>query len=183
MATNNKSDFRVPSLAEADSEYATIQSHLADLMSKHSAAHREASEIEADILARPAPRMRAGVAELIGGTVDISLQQRPGQLKEKRSHVADLEDAIEILRRRLADRRGKASVAACATVRAEYSRRVSAICAALEDVDTARKDAEMLLDALEREDVALGYLPPLRPTFMTGYLHFLKEAKDAGYVS
>ncbi|MBZ9741017.1 MULTISPECIES: hypothetical protein [unclassified Mesorhizobium] len=176
-------EFRVLSLAEADSEYATIETHLTDLMSKHSAAHREASVIEADILARPAPRMRSGVAELLGNTVDTSLQQRPERLKEKRHQVADLEDAIEILRRRLADRRGKASVAVCAAVREEYGLRVAKICVALNDVDAAAKDAEKLLDALDREDVALSYLPPMRPTFMSGYLHYLKEAQEAGYVS
>ncbi|RWM26896.1 hypothetical protein [Mesorhizobium sp.] len=149
MAT--KSEFRVPTLAEADTEYAAIESRMADLMSQHSQTHREAEEIRADILARPAPRMRSGVAELLGGTVDTALLQRPTQLKEKRGRVADLEEAIEILRRNLADRRGHASAAVCSAVRKEYGKRVAAICTALDAVDAARRDAELLLDDRKRD--------------------------------
>lgn len=179
--------FRIPSLGEADADYATMEAKLAELNAQLAETKAEDRALERDMLARPAPAIRSGVAELLGETVDSSLHGRPAQLQEVRRKVADIETAIEIIRRRLADRRSIASVAACKAVRDEYGRRVRAIITALEAVVAARADAEQVLDGLEREDVQYGYLPPLRPTFLgsigDGHVErYVTAAREAGYV-
>lgn len=179
--------FRVPSLAEADSEYGTMEAKLAELNTEAANTAREIRLIEADMLARPAPAISAGVASLLGQAVDPSLTERPAKLVALRKHASDVENAQNIIRQLLADRRSIASVAACKAVKAEYGRRVAAIVSALEAVHTARLHAEELIDELDRNDVQLGYLPPLRPAFL-GDLHsghvqrFTKEARENGYV-
>ncbi|BBD37538.1 hypothetical protein Amn_24180 [Aminobacter sp. Y103A] len=179
--------FRIPTLAEADADYAAMEAKLAELNAQLAATKAEDRSLERDILARPAPGIRSGVAELLGDAVDISLHGRPARLQDLRRKASDIEAAIEIIRRRMADRRSIASVAACKAVRDEYGRRVRAIITALEAVAAARADAEQILDGLEREDVQYGYLPPLRPTFLgtigDGHIdRYIRSATEAGYV-
>jgi len=179
--------FRVPSLVDADDEYAAMATRLANLTERQVETKREILELEKDLDARPSPAIRSGVAELLGDTVDTSLHGRPAKLRDLRTRFADLEAAVAIIRRRMADRRGPASVAVCKLVRAEYGRRVAAIISALEQVAAARELADQLLDDLEREEVQFGYLPPLRPTFLgdryDGHIpRFLRDAKEARYV-
>lgn len=180
-------EFHVPSLAEADTEYGALQAKLTELQADASTTARDIQDLEADMRARPAPSVKAGVAALLGETVDPTLVGRSSRLADLRRRAADLEAAVEIIRRRLADRRGPASVAACKSVRAEYGRRVAAIVMALDAVQEARLYAEEILHGLEREDVQLSYLPPLRPMFLgdirDGHLQrYASEAKEAGYV-
>jgi hypothetical protein len=64
---------------------------------------------------------------------------------------------------------------------------VTAIVDALQAVDAARSHAEELLGELERNDIALSYLPAHRPTFLGDLkegriFHYIKEAKEHGYV-
>lgn len=179
--------FRIPSLGEADADYAAMEKKLAELNAQLAETKAEDRALEKDMLARPAPAIRSGVAELLGETVDRSLHSRPTRLQELRRNASDLEAAIEIIRRRMADRRSIASVAACKAVRGEYAGRVAAIITALEAVAAARADAELLLDGLEREDVQITYLPPLRPNFLgtigDGHIErCVREAREAGYV-
>ncbi|RAZ83200.1 hypothetical protein DPM33_32985 [Mesorhizobium hawassense] len=179
------SEFHVPSLAEADTEYAAIESRLAELVEQHALAHHEVAALEDDMRARPAPRIRSGVAELLGDVVDTTLHQRPAKLKDLRQRVADLEAATKIMRDRLKDRRSAASLAACAMVREEYGRRVAKACAALEAFVTANAEAEKVLDSLEREDVGITYLPSMRPlsAFTESLGRYILDAQRAGYVS
>lgn len=179
--------FRIPSLGEADSDYAAMEAKLVELNAHLAATKADDQALERDILARPAPGIRSSVAELLGDAVDSSLHGRPARLQELRRKASDIEAAIEIIRRRMADRRSIASVAACKAVRDEYGRRVRAIITALEAVVAARADAEQVLDGLEREDVQFGYLPPLRPIFLgsigDGHIErYVREAREAGYV-
>ncbi|MDE4559590.1 hypothetical protein LOF24_16120 [Sinorhizobium meliloti SM11] len=179
--------YRVPSLAEADSEYGAMEAKLGELNTEAANTSREIRLIEADMLDRPAPAISAGVASLLGQAVDPSLTERPAKLVALRKHASDVENAQNIVRRMLADRRSIASVAACKAVKAEYGRRVAALVSALEAAHTARLHAEELIGDLERNDVQLGYLPPLRPTFLgalsDGHVQrFAKEARENGYV-
>lgn len=179
--------FRVPTLAEADVDYASLEAKLAELAAEASRTNAEIDALAADIAARPAPRIQAGVAALLGETVDQTLSSRPAKLGELRKHAADVEAAVEIVRRRLRDRQGPASVAACAIVRSEYGKRIVALVDALDAVQAARLHADALLDDLESEAIQIGYLPAIRANFLgdkqDGHIHRLKvEAEVAGYV-
>jgi len=95
-------------------------------------------------------------------------------------------DVTCILARRPAEARDVASRTVCATVRQEYQRRLTAVCEAARALEAAREEHDTLLDDLEREDVRLGYLGPVRPFFLgdRGHgrvFHFLKEVREAGH--
>ncbi|MBB4348021.1 hypothetical protein [Aliirhizobium cellulosilyticum] len=187
MKFNKSTPFRVPTLAEADADYAAMEAKLAELATEASRTNAEIDELAADIIARPAPRIQAGVAALLGETVDQTLASRPAKLAELRKHAADVDAAIEIIRRRMRDRQAQASVAACAVVRAEYGKRISALVEALDAVHAARLHADALLDGLENEGVQITYLPAVRANFLgernDGHIHrFRREAAEAGYV-
>jgi hypothetical protein len=187
MKSTKVTNFRVPTLAEADTEYAAMSEKLVELNDAYGKTKRNILALEADIKARPSPAMKPGVAALLGESVDASLLGRASNLADLRKHLADVEAAQAIVKRSLADRRSLASVAACRMVKAEYGTRVAAIVSALEAVDVARQHAEEILSELERNDVALSYLPPLRPSFLgdmkDGRLaQYVKDAKEAGYV-
>ncbi len=176
----------VPTLAEADSTYAAMTAKLAELNAETATTRREIDAIAADILARPAPAVRAEVAALLGQSVDTTLTGRPARLAALRQHAADLEAAAAIIQRQLAERRGPASKAACEAVRGEYARRVAGIVTALDAVRAATQHADDLLNDLEREDVSLAYLPAVRPFFLgdrkDGHIErYLKEVREAGY--
>lgn len=180
--------YRVPSLAEASPEYAGLLQKQAELQARQSALRDQRREVERDIAAQPPESMRvsARVAELLGDEADSghNLQRR---LAEVRGAERDVEEAVEIVRRRLADARGAASVAVCAAVKPEYTRRVKAMVAAVEALRVARDDYESLLDDLNANDIAWTSLKPMQPTFCgdrhDGHLsRYLREAKEAGYV-
>lgn len=180
-------EFRVPTLAEADVEYAALATKATELAAAYATTKRDIQTLETDIKARPSPSMKPGVAALLGESVDASLLGRGEKLAELRKHLADIDAAQAIVKRSLADRRGPASVEACRLVKAEYGKRVAAIVDALRAVDSARLHAELILDDLERNDVALGYLPPLRLLWLGNLkegriTQYMKEAREAGYV-
>ncbi|OCJ03748.1 hypothetical protein A6U87_17590 [Rhizobium sp. AC44/96] len=179
--------FEVPSLADADSEYGALSERYTTLSNELAQISRDADDLEADIRARRAPAMRPGVAELIGETVDLSLLERPKRLRELRQRAADLEQAVEIIRRRRDDRLGAASLAACKIAKGEYAKRIGKFVAALEAAKFAYDEAESVLDALEREGVQIGYMPTARTSFFAGndngVTRFVSEAKGNGHVN
>lgn len=179
--------FNVPSLSEADSEYGALSERYTALSNELAEISREADDLEADIRARRAPSIRPGVAELIGETVDLTLLERPRRLRELRQRVGDLEQAAEIIRRRRDDRLSAASLAACKATKAEYVRRVGKFVDALQAAKAAYDAAEEVLDALEREGVQVGYMPPARSSFFAGaengVTRFVLEARGNSNVN
>jgi chromosome segregation ATPase len=181
-------EFVVPSLAEASPDYAALVQKQAELQARQSALRDQRREVERDIAAQPPTNLRvsARVAELLGDEADTgpNLQRR---LTELRSAERDVEDAIEIVRRRLADARGMASIAVCAAVRPEYAKRVKAMVAAITALQAAREGYDALVDDLVAEDVAWTSMVPMQPTFcgdrLDGHLQrYIRNAAEAGYV-
>ncbi len=179
--------FNVPSLSEADSEYGALSERYTVLTNELAGISREAEELEADIRARRAPSIRPNVAELIGDAVDLRLLERPRRLRELRQRAGDLEQAAEIIRRRRDDRLSAASLAACKATKAEYVRRVGKFVDALQAAKAAYDAAEEVLDALEREGVQVGYMPPARSSFFAaaenGVTRFVLEARGNSNVN
>lgn len=184
--TEPAAEFRVPSLAEASGEYAAIVDKQSELHARQSTLAAERRELEAKIAAAPAPAYRPGVAELLGESVETTSAER-ARLKEISALDTDIRAALDILKARGDDARGKASMAVCDRVKPEYARRVAAICKALEAVHEARTAYVELIDQLEREDVSWGRLGPMQPNFLgdarDGHVQrYIREAKDLGYV-
>ncbi|WP_081158764.1 hypothetical protein [Ensifer aridi] len=186
-STVTASQFRVPSLGEADQDHREIEQKIAALQSNQSATAREIAALEEDIRKRPAPAVRAGVAALLGEVVDTALETRPTRLRELRQHARDLEEAVSELKRRLTDRRDRASAAVRAAVKDEYGRRVAAVAEALRQANAAHLELVEIIDQLEREDVSWTALGPMQPRFLgdprDGHVQrYLREAKELGYV-
>jgi hypothetical protein len=83
--------------------------------------------------------------------------------------------------------RNQASKVVCDTVRQEYQRRLGAVCDAAKALEAARQEHDALLDDIEREDVNLAYLRPVRAHFLGDrregkVFYFLKEVKEFGHV-
>ncbi len=178
--------FTVPSPADADAEYGTLDARYIALGEELSQVTKDADLLDADMRARPSPAIRIAVAELIGETVDTTLLDRSRRLKELRQRIADLEAAREIIRRKRDDRLGKASLAACTIAKTEYAKRIGKFIAALEAAKAAYDDADAVLDALEREGVQVTYMPPARSNFFagsdSGLQRFIAEARSNGHV-
>lgn len=181
--------FRVPSLAEASPEYATLLQKQADLLSRQSELNTERRAFEKQIAAMPSDgqRVSSRVAELLGDPTDSSpmLRKRSAEI---RGELSALEEALEVIRRRLTDAKGPASSAICQTVRPEYGRRVAAVAKALEALALARADYDDLKNQFEAEDVAWSSLIPLSLGFLgdprDGQIpRFMREVKEAGYVN
>lgn len=178
--------FQVPTLADVDAEYREIEQKIAALRADQATTAREVAVLEEDIRTRRAPAVRASVSALLGEVVDTTLESRPARLRELRKHAEDLEAAIEILRRRLADRRVQASAAVRAAVKAEYGLRVAAVVDALLAANSAHLALVDLVDQLEREDVSWTALGPMQPRFLgdprDGHVQrYVREAKELGY--
>lgn len=180
-------EFRVPSLESASPEYASLVRKQAELLARQSALREERREVEREIAALPTAThsVSTRVAELLGDEPDSSPMLRK-RLAEIRVAERDIEDATEIVRRRLADARGAASVAVCATVRPEYARRVKAMVAAVTALQAVREDYESLLDDFVANDVAWTSLIPMQPNFCgdrhDGHLdRYIRAAWEAGY--
>ena len=180
--------FVVPSLSEASPDYAALVQKQAELQARQSTLRDQRREVEREIAAQPPASLRvsARVAELLGDEADSTpnLQRR---LAEVRGAERDVEEAVEIVRRRLADARGAASVAVCTAVRPEYTRRVKAMVAAVTALQAARENYDALVDELVVNDVAWTSLVPMHPTFCgdrhDGHLaRYLRDANEAGYV-
>jgi hypothetical protein len=181
-----KTQFSIPSLAEADAEYSALAEKYHQLSQDAAEASRQVLELEDDIRTRKAPGIRPGIAELLGDVVDHSLTDRPRRLVELRQRAADLEAATEIIRRRRDDRRGIVSVAAAKIVKPEYGQRVAAFIAALNAAKAAYDAMEEIVDGLEREDVHVTYLAPARTSFFAGHengvTRFVAAARSNAHV-
>jgi hypothetical protein len=182
-------EFCIPSLAEASPEYAALLQKQADLYALQSKLNGERRDIQKQIDAAgdSGPRVSARVAELLGDEADSApmLQKQAGEI---RNQLADVEAALEIVRRRLSEAKGPASTAVCQIVKPEYGRRVAAVAKALEAVEAARADYDDLRNQFEAEDVSWTALGPLSLGFLgdprdSHIQRFLREAKEAGYAN
>lgn len=61
------------------------------------------------------------------------------------------------------------------------STRLAAVCEAARALEAAREEHDALLDDLEREDVRLRYLGPVRAHFTERVAYFLRECAEAGH--
>ncbi|WP_339033788.1 hypothetical protein WHZ78_18450 [Bradyrhizobium symbiodeficiens] len=187
LKKTNTEAFVVPSLAESDPSYAALVAKQNELLARQSTLRDQRREVEREIAAQPATTLRvsANVAKLLGDEAD-SEPMLKARLAEIRIASRDLEEATEIVRRRLADARGPASTAVCAVVRPEYAKRVKAMVAAVLALQAARNDYDALVDDLVANDISWTSLVPLQPTFCgdrhDGHLtRYLRAAKEAGY--
>ncbi|MBB4364244.1 NACalpha-BTF3-like transcription factor [Bradyrhizobium sp. CIR18] len=190
MKKKTNDEYRVPSLAEADSAYADLIAKRMGLEQRYSELNTQRSKLLGEIAAAKAAGgkyIAPAVAELLGGPKEgTSVAELSRQLREVATEMAHIEDAREVLFRRTAEARDVASKTVCVTVRQEYQRRLTAVCEAARALEAAREEHDALLDDLEREDVRVGYLGPVRPFFLGDrgqgqVFHFLKEVREAGH--
>jgi seryl-tRNA synthetase len=180
--------YRIPSLAEASPEYAALLQKQADLLARQAELTTERRKLQKqiDAAADKGPRVSARIAELLGDDADSSPLLRK-QAADIRDQLADVEAALEIVRRRLTDAKGPASRAVCQIVKPEYGKRVAAVAKALETLAEARADYDDLRNQFEIEDVAWTSLIPMSLGFLgeprDGHIpRFMRDAKEAGYV-
>ncbi|MBR1069019.1 hypothetical protein [Bradyrhizobium liaoningense] len=178
--------FVVPSLAEASLEYKALLDKQTELQSRYSELHSERAKLRREIEAEEAAgkqRLAPEVARLLGDPAD-SVTALANRHREVAVEMGHIEVAQETLRRRLSEARNGASKAVCDGVRGEYQRRLGDVCDAAKALEAARERHDELLDDIEREDVNLAYLRPVRPFFLgdrrDGKIpYFLREAKEA----
>lgn len=180
--------YRIPSLAEASPEFAALLHKQNDLYALQSKLNGELRDMQKQIDATGdrSPRVSTRVAELLGDAPDSAPMLRK-QAADIRKELADVEAAIEIVRRRLTEAKGPASVAACQISKPEYGRRVVAVVRALETLAEARADYDDLRNQFEAEDIAWTALVPMSLGFLgdrhDGHLtRAVKEMREAGYV-
>jgi predicted nucleic acid-binding Zn-ribbon protein len=170
-----------------DSGYAALLQKQAELTSRQSDLEREKRAVEKEIAADTSREVRPEIAALLGDEPGSkSLNRR--RVAEIRSEIADIEQAVIVLRQRLADARGRASTAVVAASRMEYARRVKAMVAAMQTLDAAHRAYDELRFQFEAEDIAWTSLIPMTPTFLGGsnepdrrIARFIREAEAAGY--
>lgn len=184
--TATTGSFRVPSLAEVDTTYADLLQKQAELTSRQSDLEREKRAVEKEIAADTSREVSPAIAELLGDEPGTkSLNRR--RVAEIRKEIADIEQAVVVLRQRLQDARGRASTAVVAASRMEYAKRVRAMVAAIEALSVARAEYDKIVDDFVANDVAWTSLTPLQPTFcgdrQDGHVQrWLRAAREAGYV-
>ncbi|MGY3409521.1 chromosome segregation ATPase [Bradyrhizobium sp. GM5.1] len=179
--------YRILSLGEASPEYAALLQKQSDLYALQSKLNGELRDFQKQIDATGDrnPRVSTRVAELLGDAPDSAPMLRK-QAADIRAQLADVEAAIEIVRRRLTEAKGPASVAACQISKPEYGRRVVAVVKALEALAEARADYDDLRNQFEAEDIAWTSLVPMSLGFLgdrhDGHLtRAVKEMREAGY--
>ncbi|MGY4428264.1 hypothetical protein ACVWWO_000741 [Bradyrhizobium sp. F1.13.1] len=180
--------FRVPTLSEASPEYAGLVEKRQELSDRYRELSGERSKLSGDIEAEKAAggqRLSPGVAALLGDSPD-KLTLMSQRMREVATSMDNIEAAQEVIRRRMDEARNGASKVVCDTVHHEYQRRLGAVCAAAKILETAREQHDALLDDIEREDVNLAYLRPVRAHFLGDrregkVFYFLKEAREAGH--
>jgi hypothetical protein len=179
--------FRVPSLAEASTDYAALVAKRSELQTRQLELSRERRTLEKAIAADTSRETPTRVAELLG--------DRPGSksLNRKRvaeiaSVVSDIETAVSVVDQRIRDAKGAASQLVCAAARPEYARRVKAMVDAAKLLDAAHKHYDDLRFAFEAEDVSWGSLIPMTPAFLGSSMEpdrrlarFVRDAVAAGY--
>ncbi|TPL97312.1 hypothetical protein [Mesorhizobium sp. B2-3-10] len=165
-----KSPITIPSMIEADADYADLVARQTSINERIGEIRRELAETQAAISAEQAtagPRLRAPIAELVGDA-DAAAVDRRKKLSDLRHQESDHEEANSVIQRRIYDRRSFASRAVIAAVRAEIDARVSAVVAATEAALTAQADLESLIRDLEAEGVEADSLRSgVVPFFLT----------------
>lgn len=181
------SSFRVPSLAEADAEYASLLERQNSLNAELGQLGGEQSDLQAKVAADQAPEIRPAIAELLGDAPSSKslMRQRLAEIERRKR---DIEVALDVLRERIRQAESRASRAACDAIRPEYARRVSAMIAAMRALDTAHSSFNDLCLEIEAGAISYGYLGPAKPFFLGSardpdrkIARYLKEAKEAGY--
>lgn len=180
--------FRIPSLVELDSNYAGLIAKREALNDRYRELSAERSKLRNAIETEKAAggqRLPPEVAALLGDAPD-SLTMLTQRQREIATEMSTIEAGQEVILRRLDEARNVASKLVCSAMLPEYRRRLGAVCDAAKDLEAARQDHDALLDDIEREDVRLDYLRPIRAFFL-GDRHdgkisyFLKEVREAGH--
>ncbi|MDA9409986.1 hypothetical protein [Bradyrhizobium sp. CCBAU 45384] len=178
----NKSahEFIVPTLETSSQDYASLVAKRRELHELLSSLNKEAADLDTKIAAAPNAPHSAGVSKLLGDPEDAA----PNLRKRRRAvsgEITDCETALGVIAKRIEAAREVASKTACTAVRGEYGRRLGALCETAKALEAARAQHDSLLDDLEREDINLAYLRPVRAHFTERVAYFLKEAREAGH--
>ena len=181
-----KAEFIVPDLT-IDAEYKSLVERRAALHDQQARLRTERKRLEREIADAPATTYSAGVAALLGEDQDSTSGQR-ARLAAMRREESDIDTAVGVVARRIAERQGPASRAVVAQCRTEYRRRVAAVVAALQTVQAARAEYDDLRDQFEANDIAWTSLGPLSLGFLgdqrDGHIdRLVQDAREAGYVS
>jgi prefoldin subunit 5 len=178
----------IPSLADVDAEHADLIERTGSLNARMGEIRREISEVESAIAAErttAGPRLRSAVAELTGDA-DAAAVDRRKELRELRQAEHDHSEALDVIQRRIYDRRQVASRLVIEAIRPEVNKRVSAVVAALETAIAARRDIDELIRALEREGVETdAFAGSVLPFFMGDVadgaaVRYVKAQREAG---
>lgn len=145
--------FRVPDLGEVDEEFGKLDQQLNDLNAQKSKTDRELAALREDLADSRGPVLPASVAALLGEEADsvTGKRQRAAELSKL---VSDLGTAIDIVSKRLRDRRDFAKRPLIAAVRAEYDRRAKDAAAVLDAVSEPLRALDELRRDFEAHDVA-----------------------------
>ncbi|QYO75329.1 hypothetical protein [Devosia salina] len=179
--------FEAPTMAETDTDYAARVERLGTLNAALSSLRQEQRRIERELADTPAPAVRPSVAALLGDeTVDARTALR-SRLAEVNRSISDHDAAVTLQKARVEEARGRASLAVCEAVKAEYGMRVAAMVTALEAAHEARLDLRRLVDDLEADGVSWTRLGVFEPVWLgdarDGHVQRIaREAKAAGYV-
>lgn len=183
MAALKKKDteeFVPPTLEGSSAEYAAMIAKRLELSELLSTLNKEAAALDIKIAAQPKSPHSAGVSRLLGDPEDSAPHLRKRR-REVSGEITDIETALGVIAKRIAAARDIASKTACDVIRGEYQRRLSVVCDAARALEAARSYHDALLEDLEREDINLGYLRPVRAHFTERVAHFIKEAREAGH--
>ena len=192
----------IPALAEVSPTFAEVAQ-------RHEKVHGRYQELDAEIQAligelaekntgeKPGGRRQgrgsSRVDELLGGlSTDkprLDLREKRARLDAARADRAAHAEALEHLRRLVADAKSRASIQVCDLVRPRYSAIVAEMCEALLAVRKKQLAYHQLIDELEAADVAWVHLFPMPLRFLgapndnEGSLaKYLKEAADHGFI-
>ncbi|MER9032418.1 hypothetical protein [Mesorhizobium sp. M0674] len=188
-APKARPDYHVPSPAEVLPDLAHLVERENEISSSVRADRAEIKLLERELATDESPEIHPEVAKLLKDAPSSKAVTRKA-IADARHRIAVSEAAFaEIQKRRLA-METKASVAVCAAVRPEVSRRVAALVAALQVADTAHGELNELILAIEAEGVSWGSLGPVRAHFMGDHRDaqrriatYVKDVTEAGYVS
>jgi len=182
--------FVVPSLADASPEYAALVRRQAELNASYASLLAEKRRLEKEVAADPAPRIRPGVAALLGDDPVDSRSAKLSRLADLRQAASDHETALATIQRRIAEATGPASAKVRAAVKPEFARRVAVLCQALAAVDDAREAYEQIRIGLDAEGVEWTALGPVGLGFLGDRVdgrsfqiqRVLREAREDGHV-
>lgn len=178
----------VPTLAESDAEYRAISERANALNEEIRALRPEQKNLRAEIAADDTREISPAVAELLGQPPSLKAEKRK-RLGEVTRRLADTDTALGMLRQEQQRAESRASTALCLAMQPEFTKRVAALCAALEVVDAAHHDLDELRLAVEAEGANIGSLGPVMPYFLGGarepqrrIAEYVKSMREAGYV-